>query len=727
MPPVAGVHVMGMQSASPRRYGAKPAMTEISKGPTQYPVVEPEPLLLSRHEVDELYDMMGDLLLILRELQIPHIVVGGSLLGAVRSQSFLFNDEDMDIAILDDGKSYDRLQSHLPALLANAARKRNHRENTAVQYNYEYRPRVDCDRIRSSRSNNIWIDMFVMRKFDSKDKLETFWMGNDLQEGLILDFDTIFDTMEGPSFPLYHYDNREAIERRPRQYFERNELNPVETFSFGPLKVPGPSCAKKTLERFYGSDCFTHFTRIHRSHDTPAEHSWEDATKVLLTDDEYLPIQHSQKRKHSFHSRNALELYLMQQDNDPDKPEATIRDSPPTDDEFSPVCVSDLMSRRESEIMPVKEEGLGSMRKSRSLFSLSVPSTPPVRRQLPTTLAEEPNSTAGFALEIRQETQGQADGIIFDKNLRETMEPYLRKARLKREQSRHQIDFHVHESIASSVGVPYTALRSERRFLYDEHTYPIHQALAETIGVKDLQLLHEHEIQDKRLLFAPLLDKYRRFRFHECYDNFVTSFCIPLIHEIAMQKNVFYTTSPRASSKIVYRYQAFPCVRVVRPGEVSMEPHCDTALGHSIGYLNFHIPLTPTYGTNALYTESHPGREDWHPMTSKALGLGYLFDGARCLHFGLENMTEHTRVSLGFRIAIYRDDQHHVDNSEADDYLCSKHILEDDFSKAGPGYYEEAVIDIGAGPFSIPGSNVAKKHGYRLLNPDERVGFPFQK
>jgi len=716
-----------MQSAPHRRCRAKPVWPEMGNGPTQFPLIEPRPLLLSKQEVDELYDMMGDLLSVLRELQIPHIVVGGSLLGAVRSQSFLFNDDDIDIAILDDGTSYKRLQSHLSTLLANAARNRTERENKAMEYTYEHRPRVDCDRIRSSLANEVWIDLFVMRKYESKEQLQELWIENGHQEGFTLDFDTIFDAMEEPSFPVYHYDRREAIERRPRHYFEREELNPVETFSFGPLQVPGPSHAKKTLERFYGADCFTHFTRTDRSHGTPIDDSWEEATKVLLTDDEYLPIQHSQKRKHSFHSRKALELYLLQQDHNPEKLEPKVRDETPIEEELSPVCVSDVISRRESEIMAVKEEGLGSMRKSRSLFSLSVPSTPKACRELPATLAEEPKPTGNFAIEIRQQTQGQADGIIFDKNLRATMEPHLRKARLEREQSRHQIDFHVHESIASSVGVPYTALRSERRFLYDEHTHPIHQALADTIGVSDLSTLHEHEIQDKRLLFAPLLDKYRRHRFHECYDNFVTSFCIPLLHEIAMQKNVFYTTSPRASTKIVYRYQAFPSVRVVRPGEVSMEPHCDAALGHSIGCLNFHIPLTPTYGTNALYTESHPGREDWHPMTSKALGLGYLFDGARCLHFGLENMTEHTRVSLGFRIAIYRDDQLHVENSDADDYLCPKHILEDDFSKAGRGYYEEAVIDIGAGPFSIPGSNVAKKHGYRLLNPDERVGFPFQK
>ena len=58
------------------------------------------------------------------------------------------------------------------------------------------------------------------------------------------------------------------------------------------------------------------------------------------------------------------------------------------------------------------------------------------------------------------------------------------------------------------------------------------------------------------------------------------------------------------------------------------------------------------------------------------------------------------------------------------DGLCNRDVLEDDFSRAGPGYYDEAVIDTGSS--SNPHfQSVAKKCGDRLLDPDFRVGFPF--
>jgi len=332
-----------------------------------------------------------------------------------------------------------------------------------------------------------------------------------------------------------------------------------------------------------------------------------------------------------------------------------------------------------------------------------------------TTLDE---SFTTFGMDLRRETDSTSEVPYFNSGTRRAMEPHLRKARLQRENVRHRAhSLEVHHSIASSVGVPYVRIRSERPFLFDVHTHPIHEALTDTLGVSELSRLHEEG--DLRELMAPLRTREGRRRFQESYDNFVTSFCIPLLHSLGMSKNLFHATTD--SSSVSYRYQAFPSIRIVRPGETSQGPQCDTTSGHSIGYLHFHIPLTPCVGTNALYTESHPGREDWHPLLAKSVGLGFLFDGARCLHFNMENTTETTSVALDFRIAIYGDNdiQDYVDG----DSLCTRAILEDDFSLAGPGYYDEAVIDVGLG--SPAWQIVAKKYGNHLLDPDQRVGFPF--
>jgi hypothetical protein len=260
--------------------------------------------------------------------------------------------------------------------------------------------------------------------------------------------------------------------------------------------------------------------------------------------------------------------------------------------------------------------------------------------------------------------------------------------------------------------------------------------LAQALHVHDLSRMHL-ESSDLDHIMAPLKTRKGRRKFQESYDTFVTSFCIPLLHSVAMSKNLFHNTSVphhggggNGGTRITYRYQAFPKIRVVRPGDASQGPQCDTAVGHSIGYLRFHIPLTPAFGTNALYTESHPGKEDWHPLQTKSVGLGYVFDGGRCINFNLENTTDSTLVALDFVVAIYSD--YDDDDDATRDYpfvdadgLCNQKALEDQYSMSGPGFYDEAVIDIHPG--SPLWQIVAKKSNRKnkLLDPDERVGYPF--
>lgn len=433
-----------------------------------------------------------------------------------------------------------------------------------------------------------------------------------------------------------------------------------------------------------------------------------------------------------------------------------------------------------------KEE---EMERHRKIYDMNVSSNDAAAVESSALRMIEP--TKFFGRDVRTWTNGAAEEPNFEKHLRHFIDIHIAKARRKREEKylavmkkigmgdgRHDdtrnMGYYKH-SISSNSYIPYPSLRHERRFLYDVETYPLHIHLAEILGVSDLSLIHNHTIQDKKMLMKPLLDARKREAFHKCYDNFVTSFCIPLLHSLAMSDNLFNESSSSRQQnndhqrKISYRYQAFPCIRVNRPGEFSIGPHCDMAYGHSMGNINFHIPLTPTYGTNALYTESHPGREDWHPLKTKSIGLGYSFDGARNLHFTLENTTQHTRVSIDFRIAIHRGGETKRQNipmsigpnnvkmmmeynellrqamqqqedercNDVHDVLCHKKMLQDNYSSF-PGYYEEAYVELGSS--SSPSSSSMKKnnggggHGpgpvvckrnTTLMHPDRRVGFPF--
>lgn len=98
------------------------------------------------------------------------------------------------------------------------------------------------------------------------------------------------------------------------------------------------------------------------------------------------------------------------------------------------------------------------------------------------------------------------------------------------------------------------------------------------------------------------------------------------------------------------RFQSFPCVRIIRPGEFSIGPHSDTSYGFGAAQINFVVPLTASSDTaSALFVESWPGAEDWHAVMG---GYGTLkrFFGMLCLHFTSENTTAETRASLDFRV-----------------------------------------------------------------------------
>lgn len=66
--------------------------------------------------------------------------------------------------------------------------------------------------------------------------------------------------------------------------------------------------------------------------------------------------------------------------------------------------------------------------------------------------------------------------------------------------------------------------------------------------------------------------------------------------------------------------------------------------------MNYYVPLTPIGGASALFLESRPGSEDWHPIVSDYDEVVKHFARAICVHWTTENTTDLTRVSLDFRL-----------------------------------------------------------------------------
>ncbi len=227
------------------------------------------------------------------------------------------------------------------------------------------------------------------------------------------------------------------------------------------------------------------------------------------------------------------------------------------------------------------------------------------------------------------------------------MEPHIAKARSKRD-----------ATIASGVSaVVYSVLKREEsrdeavvafgemarefKLSFDVLRHPLREALAEALSLPPRAAAFERFHEEgpgaqgvpKREALAGLLDAGKRMIFHRVYDNFVREAVLP---------------SMSLPGGIV-RYQSFPCVRIIRPGEFSIGPHSDTSYGFNSGQINFVVPLTPFCGASSLFIESWPGLADWHSVAG-GYGVMTRFFGMLCLHFTSENTTSQTRASLDFRV-----------------------------------------------------------------------------
>ena len=310
----------------------------------------------------------------------------------------------------------------------------------------------------------------------------------------------------------------------------------------------------------------------------------------------------------------------------------------------------------------------------------------------------------------QQQQQHHDDESVTDESidfgdimLRQVMEPHIAKARQGRT-----------KAFADVQSVPYPALRRLQRLHFSQEQFPFRQTLEMLLDTDDLAQLHANHdtavLQTKKDILKPLLEASSRDPFHQIYERFVCDFIVPYLH-----KRVVDEKETCKDRRLYFRYQAFPCIRVVRPGEFSIGPHCDLAYGHSIASLNFYVPLSaPIMGTNAIYLETQPDGEDWQPLLypNGNEGVAVLFDGVECLHFTLENMTPFTRVSLDFRVSV----------SDYDD-VKSLHESRDwqDRYSSPAGYYAFCQSSQSGDSDEIK----VQRLGERPDTIDRRVGFPF--
>lgn len=316
----------------------------------------PEPFLISRKEVETLYDILDAVTKALRQLQVPYIVTGGSLLGAIRQHSILFCDDDIDIAIIDetdDLSVYQKVSEHLQDILGH-------------DYRYIIKPWEGGDKVRHVRMNSVFLDLFVLRKYNNLQELKNVIgikkNGQPQSTGYVQNILTTiqraaFSQLEfGALFPMWHFNTRKAIEMWPKEVYRHDELFPlVKNLCFGPFTdICGPRMPVLLLKRAFGLDCFHVYfqSKSHnhggggtqdklnhvvvktptscdvKSHDAANQETchtlkplvqdggtWEGGIKMPLEDEHYIPLQplSRAKRRHSFHNRERLIDYLQRQ------------------------------------------------------------------------------------------------------------------------------------------------------------------------------------------------------------------------------------------------------------------------------------------------------------------------------------------------------------------------------------------------------------------------------
>ena len=298
---------------------------------------------------------------------------------------------------------------------------------------------------------------------------------------------------------------------------------------------------------------------------------------------------------------------------------------------------------------------------------------------------------------------GGGETITFTPAVREAIAPELGKMRAARavaiERQRRATSAALRPALDSAA---FDGLRREATLRYDTARFPLAAEMAALLGLPaslPLHSLHERfnadrgarrERHEKAALLAPLTDTAARAPFVAAYERLVVEVLAPRV------------AAAMGCDRVVF--QAFPCVRVHRPREFSIGPHCDAQYQAPEGNLNFYLPLSGAiWGTNSLYVESAPGREDWRPL-ELSYGEVACFDGLHCAHFTAENTTAHTRVSLDFRLVpggCYEEDV----QLQPRDFLVG-------------GYYSECRrADAAAGSFEVTRRGQAYwRHGFPFTN-----------
>ena len=208
---------------------------------------------------------------------------------------------------------------------------------------------------------------------------------------------------------------------------------------------------------------------------------------------------------------------------------------------------------------------------------------------------------------------------------------------------------------------------AERIRQYDAEQHPLVELIAVAVGASSSSAMGDLHLEGrskaflgagKKLGTTPVDRSFKasggcRFnpQLRACYLRFLREVIMPLVPD---PQGILYQREPN----IRCHYPSTGRQLVLR--------HCDADYHHQPNEINFWVPCTSSYGTNTLWTESEPGRGDYHPC-ELSVGQFLQFYGHQCDHFTFPNDTPHTRISIDFRVVPRSHFLEHYENSHHPD------------------------------------------------------------
>jgi hypothetical protein len=480
------------------------------------------PLLLQQFEIDALYDTLQVVAQAFTQLKIEFVLIAGSCLGASRSRSILFCDDDIDIAIWASDRQ--RVCNELPAVL----------QQIDPNFIFIQRPWPVADRFRNKKCSQVWIDLFEIQKYDTFEQFQSvISLKDNGQPQPALYIDSINSAISncGAQFPLVHYAQRKAIEMWPREFFHCHELYPFRTdIPFAHLSgFPLPQFPIQYCKRAFGENCLEYF-RAATNHDA---------------------------YNRDFLQRRQRRLDQLQSEPNPSAAQLFITSAlkgdllPLSDVHFQPIQHSRRIKRIDFEWNRSLLADWINFEQSRFLTADTRVALPEAAQFVSPVLAQAAVKIAKpgwFGAAMTAATHSSPTAFEFTSELLKIMEPHVRKARIVRgdgeptasdmKLSAVQINtiqkqLEIRRYLLDDAA--FRSLTRESSMLYNVEQFNLPHTLARGIGLDhadNLTSFHSHSAKisgGKDSLMSRLQQSEHRLEFHQTFDQFVLNVVAPHI------------------------------------------------------------------------------------------------------------------------------------------------------------------------------------------------------